>query len=226
MNGVLLIVFAKAPQPGLAKTRLIPALGEQGAAALARRMLQETLASAVAADLGQLQLCLTPAPTDPAWRGQVWPAGTILQNQGEGDLGQRMLRAFEQGLLHAGAVILIGTDCPQLQPQLLRDAAQALQTHDAVLYPTSDGGYVLLGLRRTDPRVFADIAWSSASVAETTRLRIRELGWSLYEGPLLHDIDTEVDLPRVPQHWLPSGQPANLGGAGASTASHCHVTEE
>jgi rSAM/selenodomain-associated transferase 1 len=202
MSEVRLIVFAKAPQPGLAKTRLIPALGEQGAAALARRMLRETLANAAAAAIGPLQLCLTPAPDAPPWQGFDWPADAELRDQGEGDLGQRMARAVERGVADGLPVLLIGTDCPQLQPALLRDAAQALQSHDAVLYPASDGGYVLLGLRRADPRVFADIAWGSASVAETTRSRIRELGWSLFEGPLLHDIDTPEDLPRVPPAWL------------------------
>ena len=204
MSAVRLIIFAKAPQAGRAKTRLIPALGGEGAARLAQRMLQATLATAQAAALGPLQLCLSPPPGDPAWAEFAWPAGVELRDQGDGDLGQRMARAVEQGMQQGLPVLLIGTDCPQLTPQLLRQAAEALARHDSVLFPASDGGYVLLGLRHSHPRVFADITWSSASVASSTRARLAELGWSLCEGPELDDIDCPEDLPKLPAGWLPS----------------------
>ena len=203
MSAVRIIIFAKAPQAGLAKTRLIPALGAEGAARLAQRMLQVTVASAQAAALGPLQLCLTPPPADSAWANFTWAAGVELRGQGEGDLGQRMARAVEQGVQQGLPVLLIGTDCPQLTPALLHQAAQALFSHDSVLFPASDGGYVLLGLRRANPRVFAGIAWSSASVAASTRARLAELGWSLFEGPELDDIDDPEDLPKLPAGWLP-----------------------
>ena len=73
----------------------------------------------------------------------------------------------------------------------------------SVLFPASDGGYVLLGLRHSHPRVFAEITWSSASVASSTRARLAELGWSLFEGPELDDIDCPEDLPKLPAGWLP-----------------------
>ena len=98
---------------------------------------------------------------------------------------------------------MIGTDCLQLTPQLLRQAGEALSNHDSVLFPASDGGYVLLGLRHSHPRVFAEIAWSSASVASSTRARLAELGWSLFEVPQLDDIDCPEDLPKLPAGWLP-----------------------
>ena len=203
MSAVRIIIFAKAPQAGRAKTRLIPALGAEGAARLAQRMLQATVASAQAAALGPLQLCLTPSPADPVWDDFAWPAGVELRGQGEGDLGQRMARAVEQGVQQGLPVLLIGTDCPQLTSTLLCQAAAALLSHDSVLFPASDGGYVLLGLRRANPRVFADIAWSTASVAASTRARLAELGWSLFEGPELDDIDCPEDLPKLPAGWLP-----------------------
>ncbi len=204
MSAVRIIIFAKAPQAGRAKTRLIPALGGEGAARLAKRMLQATLATAQAAALGPLQLCLSPPPGDPAWAEFVWPAGVELRDQGDGDLGQRMARAVEAGVQLGLPVLLIGTDCPQLTAQLLRQAAEALARYDSVLFPASDGGYVLLGLRHSHPRVFADITWSSASVASSTRARLAELGWSLCEGPELDDIDCPEDLPKLPVGWLPS----------------------
>ena len=204
MSAVRIIIFAKAPQAGRAKTRLIPALGGEGAARLAQRMLQATLATAQAAALGPLQLCLSPPPGDPAWAEFAWPAGVELRDQGDGDLGQRMARAVDEGVQLGLPVLLIGTDCPQLTPALLRQAAEALARHDSVLFPASDGGYVLLGMRHSHPRVFADITWSSASVASSTRARLAELGWSLCEGPELDDIDCPEDLPKMPVDWLPS----------------------
>ncbi len=203
MSAVRIIIFAKAPQAGRAKTRLIPALGAEGAARLAQRMLQATLATAQAAAIGPLQLCLSPPPGDPAWAEFAWPTGVELCDQGEGDLGQRMARAVEAGVQLGLPVLLIGTDCPQLTPALLRQAAEALSHHDSVLFPASDGGYVLLGLRHSHPRVFAEITWSSASVASSTRARLAELGWSLFEGPELDDIDCPEDLPKLPAGWLP-----------------------
>ena len=204
MSAVRIIIFAKAPQAGRAKTRLIPALGGEGAARLAQRMLQATLATAQAAALGPLQLCLSPPPGDPAWAEFAWPAGVELRDQGDGDLGQRMARAVEAGVQLGLPVLLIGTDCPQLTPALLRQAAEALSHHDSVLFPASDGGYVLLGLRHSHPRVFADITWSSVSVASSTRARLAELGWSLCEGPEPGVIDCPGDLPQLPVGWLPS----------------------
>lgn len=202
MSAVRIIIFAKAPQAGRVKTRLIPALGGEGAAHLAQRMLQATLATAQAAALGPLQLCLSPPPGDPAWAEFAWPAGVELRDQGDGDLGQRMARAVEEGVQKGIPVLLIGTDCPQLTPALLRQAAEALSRHDSVMFPASDGGYVLLGLRHSHPRVFAEIVWSSASVASSTRVRLAELGWSLFEGPQLDDIDCPDDLTKLPAGWL------------------------
>lgn len=196
----LIIVFAKAPQPGLAKTRLVPALGERGAARLARQLLQHTLAQAMAAELGGVELCMSPAPGDAAWRALMLPEGLQFSSQGDGDLGARMARAAERALRQHPSVLLIGTDCPMLDAARLRRAAQALARHGATLHPAVDGGYVLLGLSRFDARLFEGIAWSSASVAAGTRARFGLLGWPLHEGETLHDIDTPDDLVHLPPH--------------------------
>lgn len=205
MSNVRLIIFAKAPQAGLAKTRLIPALGAAGAAQLARRMLAETLTTALAANVGVVELCLTPAPSDAAWQGFNWPTEVQLSAQGEGDLGQRLARATRRSLALGCPLMLIGTDCPELTVELLRAAAAQLLSHDSVLHPTYDGGYALLGVQHDNPRVFADIHWSTASVAASTRERIAELGWSLAEGARLHDVDTADDLQWLPPGWLVAG---------------------
>lgn len=191
---VRVIVFAKAPLPGLAKTRLIPALGADGAARLAARMLDATLAAACDANLGVVELCAAPHARDPAWRKVAIPAGIVLTSQGDGDLGARMARAAARAVARGEAVLLIGTDCPQMSPGVLRAAALALRDSDTILHPSSDGGYVLLGLARFDARLFTRIAWSTASVAATTVARIQALGWSLTLGATFDDIDVPDDL--------------------------------
>ena len=188
-----IVIFAKAPVAGKAKTRLIPLLGADGAARLAQRMLADTVLHAKAAGLGTPELCATPEPGDPEWAGSL-PAGVGLSDQGEGDLGQRLAAAVERVIGSGERVLLIGTDCPALDGQRLAAAAVQLKRHDAVICPARDGGYVLLGLARTDASLFSDIAWSTDTVAATTIARIAELGWSLYVGETLIDIDEPADL--------------------------------
>ena len=202
MPRIRTLIFAKAPWPGLAKTRLIPALGAEGAARLARQMLEYTLANATAAALGPVELCMTPAPEAPEWRGVIAPPGVEVSDQGTGDLGARLARRAQRSITAGEAVLLIGTDCPELTPARLRDAAEALRRIGAVIHPTVDGGYALLGLTRTDPRLFADIAWSTDAVAAVTLARLDQLGWPVCVAPRLHDIDEPGDLFRLPAEWL------------------------
>ena len=191
-----IVIFAKAPVPGSVKTRLIPALGKLGAALLAQRMLAATIDNALAAGLATTELCAAPHPADPQWAGFL-PAGVRLSEQGLGDLGQRLAAAAARVIEEGERVLLIGTDCPDLDGARLCEAAALLDRHDAVIFPAHDGGYVLLGLVRTDPSLFADIAWSTSSVAATTIARIRTLGWSLFIGDPMSDIDEPADLDRV-----------------------------
>ena len=191
-----IIIFAKAPLPGKVKTRLIPALGEAGAARLAWEMLQATVAEALAARLPTLpELCADPHPMEPEWAPLLPRAQLRFTAQGEGDLGARMARAAKRTIQLGENAILIGTDCPELDRYRLRAAAAALHDHDAVIHPTNDGGYALLGLRRFDPSLFDDIPWSTDDVASGTIARIRALGWSLHVGETLRDIDEPADLP-------------------------------
>lgn len=188
-----IVIFAKAPAPGHAKTRLIPALGEVGAARLARRMLAGTVAEAISAGLGTPELCATPDPGDPLWSGLL-PTGVRVSVQGEGDLGERLASAARRVIREGERILLIGTDCPDLDAPRLRAAASQLDHHDAVIHPAVDGGFVLLGLGRYDASVFQGISWSTDSVAHDTKARISALGWSLHIGDTLRDIDEPADL--------------------------------
>lgn len=198
MSATRIVVFAKAPQPGRVKTRLIPALGAEGAAALATRMLARTLAAAAEAAPGGVELCASPAPGDPAWRAAAVPAGLRWSAQGEGDLGARLAGAARRVIAGGERVLLIGTDCPALDAACLRAAATALDEVEAVIVPSVDGGYALLGLRRFDPSLFEGIAWSTPTVAAATRARLAALAWSWRELPALHDIDVPADLVHLP----------------------------
>ncbi len=202
MTDTRIIIFAKAPQPGLAKTRLIPALGAQGAAALARRMLDKTLQRALDAQTGPVELRVTPAISDSAWRDIPIPDGVEISAQGEGDLGARLARATQNGLDVNTAVMLIGCDCPELDSMALREAARVLRGVDAVMHPTADGGYALLGLRRFDQRLFDDIPWSTSSVARRTVEQLDALNWSLHMAALFNDVDEPADLQYLPAEWL------------------------
>ena len=194
MTSTRIIVFAKAPQSGFAKTRLIPLLGAEAAAKLAQQMLSNTLFNALAAGIGTVELCSTPKIDNIAWQGITLPVGLEITDQGEGDLGARLARATERAIENTGFVLLIGTDCVEMSPTLLREAAQSLHGHDAVIHCTADGGYALLGLKRYSAVLFSDMPWSTDAVASTTITRIGQLGWSLHVGQLLHDVDTPQDL--------------------------------
>ena len=202
MPPVRIVIFAKAPVPGRVKTRLIPALGEAGAARLAARMLDLALDKARVAAVGPVELCMSPAPDSPDWAGIPLPADIETRDQGAGDLGARMARAAQRALAQGEAVLLIGTDCPQLTAARLREAAAQLMSHDAVLHRAADGGYPLLGLRAFDASLFEDIPWSTAAVADITLERMAALGWNVWLGETLQDIDVPADLAAG---WIDSG---------------------
>ena len=201
MKTTRIIIFAKAPQPGFAKTRLIPALGAERAATLARQMLLNTVHEALAADIGPVELCVTPSITDAAWQEINLPTAIEISDQGEGDLGARLARAAERALKNSVPVLLIGTDCVELSATLLREAAQSLHEHDAIIHRTADGGYALLGLKRYSPLLFSDMPWSTDAVGRITLDRIKQLGWAVQTGETLHDVDEPGDLQYLPEKW-------------------------
>ncbi len=194
----MLIIFTRYPIPGQAKTRLIPALGADGAADLQRRMTEWTIATAQQTDRPiQIQFGGGTIDAVRSWLGDKF----IYAAQTTGDLGDRMAAAFDQGFA-AGhdRVVIIGTDCPGLDRSLIDTAFAALEFQDLVLGPAADGGYYLIGLRRRIPELFQAIAWSTATVrAETVEIAIG-LGLTDYLLPELADIDRPEDLTHLPRH--------------------------
>ncbi len=195
-----LIVFARAPVPGAAKTRLIPALGAAGAARLHRRLVTHALAAACAAAPGRVELWCAPNARHPFFAECARRFGVALFAQRGADLGERMHAAMLAGGSASGpgaCSVLIGSDIPDLSPDYLRDAIASLERHQVVLGPAEDGGYVLIGLQRPAPRLFAGIAWGGPTVLAVTRERIATLRLSCFELPALWDLDRPEDLARL-----------------------------
>ena len=185
-------LFAKFPVPGLAKTRLVPKLGEEGAAALHRRLVERTLATVRASGL-PFAVWTTGADHDvfAEWLGADVP----LVEQGEGDLGDRLARV-------PAPAILLGADVPDLSADHLRQAAEALMKVPVVIGPAADGGYYLLGFREPVPFLWCDMHWGTDAVLGETldRLREEEVDFRLLET--LRDCDRPEDLAHWPDLWF------------------------
>ena len=155
-------------------------------------MLEDKWREASAVHVADAELCVDPLPEE--WEDLRPPGANRLTAQGEGDLGERLSRAAERVIGEGQSIVLIGTDCPSLTTRRLTEACRELESHDAVIHPTFDGGYALLGLNRFDASIFSGIEWSTSSVATTTVARIKALGWSCHLGATLQDIDEPEDL--------------------------------
>lgn len=198
-----LMVFAKAPVPGAAKTRLIPLLGPDGAAALQEKLTHRALATAAAAHPGRLELWCTPDTGNPALQAAAAAQGAMLCVQRGDDLGARMAHAFAATLARSRFAVCIGTDCPALEVGHLTAALAALREGaDAVIAPAEDGGYTLIGLSRSDPRLFEGIAWGSEHVLQQTRERFVHCGLRWQELDTLWDIDRPQDWHRLQKSGL------------------------
>ncbi|APX95043.1 hypothetical protein BWR19_14430 [Halomonas sp. 1513] len=190
-----LAILAKAPIPGLAKTRLIPALGAKGAALLHERLLRHTLEVALASTAAKsITLWTALDHCHPVFQELADDHGIMLRPQPEGDLGVRIHRA-----LHAMPEpgLLIGTDCPVITPSLLAHCHLALDQADVAMLPAEDGGYGLIGMQRADPRLFTGIDWGSARVMAQTARKAAALGYRLTCLETIWDLDRPADLTRL-----------------------------
>src|SRR5262249_3288323 len=156
--------------------------------------------TARAADIGPVTLWAAPDQDHPAFQTLAALFGVTLSRQPDGDLGARMLAAIETV---GGPALVIGTDCPALLPAHLRAAADALIAGDDVaLIPVEDGGYALIGMRKPQPQLFADMAWSTSDVMAETRRRMTQLSLTWREPALLWDVDVPDDLDRLRREGL------------------------
>jgi len=190
----VLLVFIKHPQPGAAKTRLIPALGPETTAELYRVLAEEEMRR-TRPQGGEYRRTLLFAPEEARTELTAWIGDEPLVPQVGADLGGRLsaafAAAFDEG---ASRVVMIGTDVPWVSRELVLEAFAALEGHDVVLGPAQDGGYYLLALARHRPALFEGIAWSTPSVLSATAERAGALGLSVKLLESLRDVDTIEDL--------------------------------
>lgn len=175
-------LFTRWPEPGKAKTRLIPAMGAAGAAELHRRLTERTVATVLASGLR----CEVRSTGADVAGFEDW-LGVPAVDQGDGDLGARLARAA-----HELPVLLIGADCPDMTPAHLRAAADAMATEPAVIGPAEDGGYWLLGLAAPAP-VFGGIDWGTSQVFAQTVARL--------DAPVILDTLADLDRPEDLERW-------------------------
>lgn len=196
-SGRILQQFARYPQPGCVKTRLQASLSPVEACRVHEALLLRTAQTLTAADWGIAELWLDRIET-----GQSTIAAALAlgmrgpYQQSDGDLGQRMMHALEDGLKRAPGVVLVGSDCPVLSTEYLAAAFEALCDADAVLGPSDDGGFVLVGCRRPVGDAFEGVSWGVSTALEATLDGLMRAGLSTALLPTLYDVDTPEDLAR------------------------------
>ncbi len=204
-SGETLILFTRYPRAGAVKTRLIPALGAEGAAHLHRRLVTHALAQAqrlarIRSTTLEVHYTGGAKIKMAAWLGR----DLVYRSQGEGDLGARMDRAFATAFRNGTEVaIIMGSDCPDLTAEVLIRAFDMLVQNDLVLGPAGDGGYYLIGLSRRVPELFADIPWGSDAVLDLTLRHASQLGLAHAMLATLDDVDRPEDLERA-RAFLPT----------------------
>ena len=191
-----LILFARFPVAGKVKTRLIPALGEEGAAALHRRLTLRTLRTAHALCQSQnveleIRFAGDEANQMQHWLGDDW----LCRPQCEGNLGQRMAGAFADSFREGSpATVIIGSDCPSLTPETLAAAFDALKTNPVVFGPATDGGYYLIGLTKLVPELFQGVAWGTETVLAQSLQILEPTGIRPAQLQPLDDLDRPEDV--------------------------------
>lgn len=195
-----LIVFTRYPEPGKTKTRLIGALGKEGAANLHRQLAERTLRQVKSlSEYGSSTVEVYFTGATEALMREWLGDNLVYQQQGNGNLGDRMAQAFDRAF-SAGSeqVMIIGIDCPSIDAKLLLYAFEQLHSTDLVLGPAADGGYYLIGLRRMVPELFTGINWGTSRVLAQTLAHAQRLNLSVYQLPVLADIDRPSDLSSLP----------------------------
>jgi uncharacterized protein len=192
----ILIIFSRYPEAGKTKTRMIPALGREGAAELQRKMTEHTLATAIALGSSRkvaiaIHFAGGDLPLMQKWLG----ANLNYIPQVGGDLGKKMQSAFDLAFASGNQrVVIIGTDCPDLDQTILTKAFNGLQHHDLVLGVAEDGGYYLIGLNRPIPELFQQIAWGTDQVLNQTAKIAQKLNLEVNYLTTLADVDRPQDL--------------------------------
>lgn len=191
-----LIIFVRHPELGKVKTRLAASIGDEGALHVYKLLLAHTLDVSSATDADKFIFY-----TEGVVANDMWLKDRYFKcSQAGGDLGNRMLNAF-QTVLSKGyeKAIIIGSDCFELNTSIVEEGFKELENHDVVIGPANDGGYYLLGMKAIHKQLFENKKWSTETVYRDTEQTIKELHLSPHILPTLNDVDEEKD---VPLEWL------------------------
>jgi len=194
-NKALIIQFAKAPTPGLVKTRMMPHLTPEQACALHHDLLLWTCRTLTAAGLADVELWLAGDRAHPVISECEALGVNAVRRQCGADLGERMFHAISAGLARYCKVILVGSDCPGIDAAYLEHARQALDHAPLAFGPACDGGYVLIGASAIWRGLFEEVSWGQDTVYEQTIERVQALNEHYRELGELADIDRPEDLP-------------------------------
>ncbi len=195
MNKKCLQVFAKAPVKGQVKTRLISDLGEDGAYEVYRQLLEKSLTLATQSNY-RTELWCHPSQQHAYFQQAAIDHPLTLNDQYGNDLGERMRFAMQNGLQVNDAVVLIGCDCPVLTEKYIAQTYDALRFVDVVLGPAEDGGFVLIGCKKTHYLMFKNVIWGKSSVLDSTLDSLQQCGLSHRLLPTLWDVDILSDYTR------------------------------
>ena len=193
-----LIIFTKSPVLGEVKTRLQPDYSQEQSLKLHKILLKNTLELTNNLSAYDIELCCTPDRTTMFFLECENNYPVQLNNQYGADLGERMAFSLSVALQTYEKVVVIGTDCPDINADYIHEAFSSLDSVDTVVGPAVDGGYVLLGLRKFAPELFSGISWGGDTVLIQTENALDELAWSYKELGIMHDIDRPEDLLRHP----------------------------
>lgn len=215
-----LILFAKTPVAGEVKTRLVPELGERGAAAFATALVEETVRRATATWPGTVRLQVWPDADHPCFARLRDAHGLEVTLQSGGDLGGRMFNALNEAHERGAAAAVMGCDVPHCPPETYRTAHAFLSQGRAVIGPSDDGGYYLIGMTPPHPECFNRIKWGGSKVFDTTLKRASRAGIDLIVLQPLGDLDTPADIEALRENE-PELVERLLGAAGQrERASH------
>jgi len=195
-----LLCFCKHPTAGLVKSRLAKSTGEEQAAEVYKRLLSHTLRNAKRTELEVILYC-HPDTHHPILQELANLYELNLYAQSNGNLGDKMQDAINKHLTNNSNVVLIGTDCPQLEPEyILKAFSQLSSGKDIVFGPTEDGGYALIGMNKCHPEIFSNINWGTATVLNETKTRCANLNLKYFCLDTVRDLDDIDDYKYFSEH--------------------------
>ena len=191
-NKSLLLVFSKNPTLGKVKTRLAKTIGKEKALKVYKALLKKT-----ASVLEELEVDIHLYYSDFIEKDDLFSTVATQKKRQTGEqLGERMSNAFRESLISYDKVVIIGTDLWTLEIQDIKNAFRALENHAAVIGPSTDGGYYLLGIKEVIPQIFLNKQWGTSSVLPNTLKDLKSIKYHLL--PEKNDIDTFSDLEEHP----------------------------